>query len=432
MVFNTSTVLRHDQVRLLAAIFLAASMWFYVEHILIPYQAMEARANDRPRGNLSDLYPRWLGARELLLHHRDPYSAEVTREVQEGYYGRGLDSARPGDPKDQQAFAYPVFVVFLLKPFVSLPFEVVRPAFTWLLVLLTAASVPLWFYVLRWRLSLIAQVTIVILTLGSFQVAQGLKLQQLTLVVSALMAAAVALICAGHLVTAGGFLAIALMKPQLVLPLLGWLLLWTTGDLRHRWRLVIGFGITSAILLAGSQAILPGWIGKFRHAVLAYRDYTGGGHDLLEMLLGATAGHLLDGIVIALCVLLAWRNRQAAAGAPEFFHVTALVLAVTVAIVPMVALYNQVLLLPSLIMLIRDREDLPRGITRLIAQLTLLWGVWPWVATVMLAVAASIVPKTILLKCALLPMYNMPGFPVLLTALLLLRMWGLRRRPEPL
>ncbi|MGD1006096.1 MAG: hypothetical protein ABR980_02565, partial [Ignavibacteriaceae bacterium] len=33
----------------------------------------------------SDLYPRWLGSREALLHHRDPYGADVTREIQTGF-----------------------------------------------------------------------------------------------------------------------------------------------------------------------------------------------------------------------------------------------------------------------------------------------------------------------------------------------------------
>jgi len=31
--------------------------------------------------------------RELLLHHRDPYGAEVSREIQVAYYGHALDTA---------------------------------------------------------------------------------------------------------------------------------------------------------------------------------------------------------------------------------------------------------------------------------------------------------------------------------------------------
>jgi hypothetical protein len=50
----------------------AGSMLFYVQRILVPYQQREDEIHKRPRGSLSDLYPRWLGARELLLHGRDP------------------------------------------------------------------------------------------------------------------------------------------------------------------------------------------------------------------------------------------------------------------------------------------------------------------------------------------------------------------------
>ncbi len=81
-------------------------MWFYVDHVYLGHQLAEAAAHDTPQGIFSDFYPRWLGARELLLHHRNPYSPEVTRDIQIGYYGRPLDPSRPGDPKDQMAFAY--------------------------------------------------------------------------------------------------------------------------------------------------------------------------------------------------------------------------------------------------------------------------------------------------------------------------------------
>src|SRR5438067_3934220 len=130
-------------------------MWFYVQRVLVPYQQADAAAHGRPRGNLSDLYPRWLGARELLLHHRDPYSPEVTREIQTGYYGRPLQPTCSDDPtyepKDQQVFAYAVYVAFLLAPTVGLPISIAPSGFRWLLVICTLASVPLWLRVLRWR-----------------------------------------------------------------------------------------------------------------------------------------------------------------------------------------------------------------------------------------------------------------------------------------
>ncbi len=33
---------------------------------------------------MGDLYPRWVGARELLLHQRNPYSEEISHENSDG------------------------------------------------------------------------------------------------------------------------------------------------------------------------------------------------------------------------------------------------------------------------------------------------------------------------------------------------------------
>src|SRR5262249_45605699 len=148
---RTYQILKIPKPGVLFALVMSASMWFYVDRILVPYQIADASAHDHPRGNLSDLYPRWLGARELLLHGRDPYSPEVTREIQIGYYGRVLDPSRAGDPQDQQGFAYPVYVVFLLAPTINLPFNIVQKAFNDLLWILTGASVLLWLRALNWR-----------------------------------------------------------------------------------------------------------------------------------------------------------------------------------------------------------------------------------------------------------------------------------------
>src|ERR1700728_3804395 len=157
---------------LLAAL-AAASMWFYVNRILVGHQVADAAEHERPRGNLSDLYPRWLGARELLLRRRNPYGDDISIEIQKGYYGRALDPARPNDPKDQQGFAYPVYVVFLLAPFIRFPFHSVQLVFYWTLIALTAISVWLWVSVLRWRLPALATASCIALALGSFAAVQG-------------------------------------------------------------------------------------------------------------------------------------------------------------------------------------------------------------------------------------------------------------------
>ena len=208
---------------LVLALLAATSMWFYVDRILVGHQVADAAAHDRPRGNLSDLYPRWLGARELLLHQRNPYSDEVALEIQKGYYGRALDPARPEDPKDRQGFAYPVYVVFLLAPVVGLSFHSVQLFFYWLLIALTAATVPLWSRALSWRPPPVAVAVAIALTLGSVPAVQGIKLQQLSLLVAALLAGSAACVASGFLFCGGAILALATIKPQLAWPMVLWL-----------------------------------------------------------------------------------------------------------------------------------------------------------------------------------------------------------------
>src|SRR5215470_13087615 len=173
---------------IILSVFLTAATWLYVDRVLIPHQKAESALRGIPRGNLSDLYPRWLGSRELLVHHRDPYSGDLTREIQAGYYGRPLDRALTNDPTDQQAFAYPVYVAFLLSPTIAMPFSEVQTWFRWILGGLMMASVPLWLRVLRWRLSPLATLALALFVFSTFPIVQGIKLQQLSLLVAPLIA----------------------------------------------------------------------------------------------------------------------------------------------------------------------------------------------------------------------------------------------------
>jgi hypothetical protein len=259
----------------LAAALCAVGMWTYANRVLIPYQKADANAHQRPRGNLSDLYPRWVGARELLLHGRDPYSAEVTREIQVGFYGRPLDPSLPGEPRDEEGFAYPVYVVFCLAPTIGMPFAIVQKGFYWGLLLLTCATTLLWLRVLRRSVPLWIQISLVALTLGSPAVMQELKLRQMSLLVAGLIAIAITLLVMDYPVAAGFLLALASIKPQLVVLLLCCLAIWTLADWRRRYRLAVSFLATMTILVAASEWYLPHWIPRFWRAIREYQHYTG-------------------------------------------------------------------------------------------------------------------------------------------------------------
>jgi hypothetical protein len=398
----------------------AGSMWFYVQHVLIPHQQADAALHGSPRGNLSDLYPRWLGARELLLHHRDPYRSEITREIQIGYYGRALDPTRATDPKDQQGFAYPVYVVFLLSPTVMLSFSAVQTGFRWFLVAVSISTVLLWLRTLRWRPSLGTTTILIVLTLGSFQELQGIKLQQLSLLVGGLIAACALLLSQNYLAPAGVLLAVAMIKPQLILLLAGWLLLWAAGDWRGRQNFVWGFISTMAILLATSEYLLPGWIGRFRDAVIAYRDYNDGAASVLDVLVTPLWGRVLAGLAMLALAYTAWKFRRTSTHTSAFNLMFVLVLAVTVVLVPKAAPYNQVLLLPAILLLARNCAVLwcKNRLARLILMVCWFLIFWPWLAATALTLASLFFPAEFVQKGWALPLWTSPAIPLAVVVLL--------------
>ncbi len=397
----------------------SASMWFYVQKVLIPYERNDAAAHQRPRGNLSDLYPRWLGARELLQHGRNPYDDDLTLAIQQGYYGRVLDPSRPDDPKDQQGFAYPVYVVFLLAPLIAFPFHGVHLFFYWLLVGVTAASVWLWLRALSWRLSWWGVASIMVLTLGTFPAVQGIKLQQLSLLVAAIMAGSVACVASGFLFLGGALLALATIKPQLAWPLVGWLLVWAVSEWRARRNFVFGFASVMALLLGGAELILPGWLRMFVAAISKYHRYTQNQSVLDQLVPWAFGGKILAAIAVLGCVFLAWGLRREPAGGEAFGAVAALVMALTVLVVPMFAPYNQVLLLPAVLLLARERRRIVSrsGLVRFGFVVGGFSVAWQWIASLILSAAFVLISPAWALDRWKWPFFATFAIPVIIFAL---------------
>lgn len=396
---------------LLAAV-LAAAMWCYADFILVPYQVADAARSGRPRGNLSDFYPRWLGARELLLRHRDPYSAEITREIQAGYYGRPLDSTRPHDPTDQQGFAYPVYVAFLLAPSVWLPFATVQGLFRGLLFFLITASVLLWLVAVRWRMSLTGTLIAVILVLGSFPAVQAIKLQQLTALVCVLLAGCGALVVNRRLAVGGVLLALATIKPQLALGFVGWLALWVVGDWRSRQRFVWSFLATLVTLIIGGEILLPGWIGEFRSATASYLQYAGG-KSLLDLVLTPAWGRVASIIVIVAVGYICWKWRRAPTDSDLFRWTMALVVTALLTVIPTFAPYNQLLLIPALLLLAQRAPGLWSVGLRLRLCLALVGVVilLPWLAAVGVDLSLLFLPQAVVERGWALPLWTSWAIP---------------------
>jgi hypothetical protein len=300
-----------------------------------------------------------------------------------------------------------------------LPFPVVQAGFCWLLVILTLASVLLWLQVLRWRPSATVTTILIVLTFGSYAVVQGIKLQQLTLVVSALLAGCAGALVAGYFSLAGFLLALATVKPQLTLPIAGWLILWALSDWRRRQIFFWSFALTAAIFFAASEYVLPGWVGQFRAAVAAYRQYTGGAGSLLDVLATPTLGKILAAVVVFAVAVTGWRARFASHDSVAFSTMFVLVLVATLVIVPSFAPYNQVLLLPAVFLIAASWKELwgRNRLTRMACGLAVLVVFWPWLAAFGLMLASHFLPASSVQRAWAMPLYSSLGMPLVVLGL---------------
>jgi hypothetical protein len=206
--------------------------------------------------------------------------------------------------------------------------------------------------------------------------------------VAGLLAACGACLAGGWLICAGGLVALATIKPQLTWPLVLWLLLWAGSEWRSRRRFVFGFGLVMLLLLGGAQLVLPAWWRSFIGAIGQYHQYTQN-QSVLVWLFGSIAGRILEVVSVLVCTLCVWPMRREPATSAAFGQALALVLALTVVIVPMFAPYNQVLLAPAILALVRSEGSgdpiLPAiRLARAVGGVLL---VWPWIATVGLSLA---------------------------------------------
>jgi Glycosyltransferase family 87 len=396
-------------------------VWHWAEDIAAPAYTAQALAVGRPIGNNSDLYPRWLGARELLLHGRDPYSAEVTREIQTGFYGRPLNLQNPSDPTDQVAFAYPLYVIFLLAPTVGLPFRTVIEIFRWVLLCAIACSVPLWMYAIGFRPRRLLVLSGMVLAVGSFPAVQEFHMQNLTALVALLLAAAAAATARGWLVLGGFLLALSTIKPQLSGLLILWLMSWAMGCWRERHRLIWSFVATMGVLLIASEEVSPHWIGKFLTAVGEYQAYSADPsmvRVLLPSFLVGGSSAALVGLLFAVC----WRRRKAPAGSGAFGWALAWVSVTTLTIIPKLSAYNQLFLIPALLVLIAQRETIGKAglVPRALVKGAFACQVWQWAAALVLSLCSLLIPAAKLRPAAELPMYtSLASSPITLLAVVL-------------
>jgi hypothetical protein len=420
---------------LFVAFLFATTMGYYHFKIFLPRAQAAYAARGMGNGYFfgDDFYPIWLTSREWRLHHVDPYSSAMTQAIQTGLFGRPLGTANtdehnPNDPPvSYREFSYPAFVDILALPCTWFPFPAVRVAGALILLLMTVAGTILWMQILELPVSPALWAIVILLTLFSYPVLEGIAAVQAGLAVSFLLSVSLAMLKKDWSWPAGLFLALTTIKPQMTLLVIGYLLLWSLSEWRRRWQFAAGLigGVT--LLCISASFISTSWVSEWLHVLLGYGRYSQ--PPLLIHLFGTYLGRAFSVVLLGVAVVLAWRIRHASAKSREFIRTIVSLLAIgVVVLLPGQSVYDHILLLPGILLLLRlellrgEGRAIPRTRTAaLVLTLTAASIAWQWIAALGV-VGASFFVSGLSEFWALLPVRTAASIPFAVLACLGLMM----------
>ena len=201
----------------------------------------------------SDFLPRWVGTREFLMKGLSPYSDETTQEIQQRFYGRPAES-----DEDQVLFVYPFYSIFIFSPFALIEdFTMARAVWMTVLevgiVLIALGGISL----CRWKISSLMLGFLLIFSLLSYYSIRPLINSNASVLVGLFVVGALLAIRAEQDSWAGLLLALATIKPQVVLLLILFILIWSLAERRHIlfWSILGSLALMTAI----TSLLIPDW-----------------------------------------------------------------------------------------------------------------------------------------------------------------------------
>lgn len=315
-----------------------------------------------PNPGANDYYSRWAGARALLIDGRNPYDLAVTREIQDVIQ---IDHAEVG----RGGFHYPLHVTFLFWPLIYVPYVWAQAIWQTILVWVTIGIVAVMMLRLHWRPSPPGMVGLLLAGIMFYPAARSVLLGQFTLHVTLFLALSLLMWQRGHDGWAGIFLAATSVKPQMVILIGVWLLLWAIRQ--RRWRFIGGVLGGGLAFLLMAMLLYPPWPLRFWEDTFRYSAVAGGNIPLavfFEWLLPAYADIARTAVSAVLIIIMlytwwrAWRSHDENAFLLALFWT----IVVSVLVTFQTGTTNQaIFLIPLFIWLYQ-------GLQR--------WGVWPMTA----------------------------------------------------
>lgn len=294
----------------------------------------------------SDFISRWAGARIFITQGVSPYSSQASREMQELAYGW-----EDGPGVDDLQYMYPFYAVFIYAPFALIgDLEWARAVWMTALEVGVLLIGVVGLYLSRWKIPKLLSVVLIVFAVTWFYSVQAVMDGNVAIFCVLAISACLLAIRYDMDVLAGFLLAIASIKPQMVILFILFVLIWAVSH--RRWLIIWSFFGSVLLLFALAILLLPDWIMQYLRQILPYiKDFqfTTPGSIFSDTLpgIGRQMGWALTGIMVLL-LFLEWR---AALGKDfHWFLWTAnLTLVVTILVGIPSSIFNFVVLLPVLI-----------------------------------------------------------------------------------
>lgn len=293
---------RRDIIILILLFFLLFGLESFVTYRVLTSQAPGA----------NDYFSRWYGARALLVEGRNPYGLDVTEEIQPVIQ---IDPSEVG----RGGFNYPLHVVFIFWPLVYLSYPWAQAIWMVMLQWFIIGMVVALLGWQKWKPSPPELVALVLTILTFYVVVRSLFLGQFTLPVTFFLAACLWALQSERDVWAGVLLAATSIKPQMVVFVGVWFVIWAVGQ--RRWRFLAGLLGGGLAMLLGSMALYPVWPLAFYEDMGRYTRFAGGRNPLAMLLEMVWPGYP-QGVFTAVSALLilamlwvwwqTWRSREGA------------------------------------------------------------------------------------------------------------------------
>jgi hypothetical protein len=289
------------------------------------------------------LLPEWTGSR-AILRGRNPYDLDVAQPID-----NQLRSAAPERDINRQKYAYPVYFAFLFLPLAVLPFDLAQKVALASDIVLTAASLAFWS--VDSKLRRLSALAVTIFAFASYPTMLALQLRQPTVLIAAMLSAVFFCVRSSRLFLAGFLAGLTLSKPQLAIPVLLPLTIWSLAGWRSRKVFLLSLISTFTVLLTGAELVVPGWIPHWIRVIRAYSHYAGASPLLLDIL----PRPLYAAATALLIVAVVWTGLK--------FRETDLLFAIafsTAAFQLMLQfqIYNELLLLPATLWILERASEI--------------------------------------------------------------------------